>query len=420
MKSAILWAVRRICPAESVYTELLIWDCLSTSSRRKRTSNFPSGSHCACPMTMASARRLFHSAKSTWEISVGGGPTPPTNIARKRPLRVRSCSTISVMLCGSTDSPANGSTAMGIWLAPPPMISMVSCAWAAPARTIHAAKNVAVRFIRGKSIPPSFPSLVRPELQVEVALELLGPVGPGERRAFQDRPLDRLVVGLVAARFSEPRREHFAGRQLHDIEDRLRVSLNLGRQHDVELDLGADLVGVSGVDRRVRGRRELLQRFLALAGALERLLLLRELLPDPLGRVEPERRLLLFLLLRGLLFPLDRDVGLRRYLLELGLELQLWFDFRLRFDRGRRRFARRQLAPKFSYYSVRVPRLPAQAENQHGEEREVHHRRQHRRGDAVRFVRGDRVAHGEAGFTRRPTRLMFCRCSSSITFSTAS
>src|SRR5438876_195352 len=129
------------------------------------------------------------------------------------------------MLWGSADSPAKGSTAMGIWLAPPPMISMVSWAWAAPARTIHAAKNVAVRFIRGKSIPPSFPSLVRPELQVEVALELLGPVGPGERRAFQDRPLDRLVVGLVAARFSEPRREHFAGRQLHDIEDRLRVCL---------------------------------------------------------------------------------------------------------------------------------------------------------------------------------------------------
>src|SRR5438552_17297168 len=30
---------------------------------------------------------------------------------------------------------SNGSTAMGIWLAPPPMISMVSCAWAGPARS---------------------------------------------------------------------------------------------------------------------------------------------------------------------------------------------------------------------------------------------------------------------------------------------
>src|SRR2546427_8824195 len=34
-----------------------------------------------------------------------------------------------------SDSPANGSTAMGIWMAPPPMISMVSCAWAGPARS---------------------------------------------------------------------------------------------------------------------------------------------------------------------------------------------------------------------------------------------------------------------------------------------
>src|SRR6266571_3746796 len=258
------------------------------------------------------------------------------------------------MLWGSADSPAKGSTAMGIWLAPPPMISMVSWAWAAPARTIHAAKNVAVRFIRGKSIPPSFPSLVRPELQVEVALELLGPVWPGERRAFQDRPLDRLVVGLVAARFSEPHRKHFAGRQLYDIEDRLRVSPDIERQRDVELDLGADLVGIARIDRRVGSRRELLQRFLPLAGPLERLLLLRELLPDSLGRVEPERRLLLFL--RELLFPLDRDFG-------------LWFD------RGRRRFARRQLAPELGHYGVRMLRLPAQAENEHRKEHEMHQHR---------------------------------------------
>src|SRR5207247_10469841 len=69
MKSAILWAVRRVCAAVSVNATPPIWDCLSTSSRRKRTSNFPSGSRCACPMTMASARRLFHSGKLTWAIS---------------------------------------------------------------------------------------------------------------------------------------------------------------------------------------------------------------------------------------------------------------------------------------------------------------------------------------------------------------
>ena len=136
-------------------------------------------------------------------------------------------------------------------------------------------------------------------------------------------------------------------------------------------------------------------------------MLLRELLPDSLGRVEPERRLLLFL--RELLFPLDRDVGLRRYPLELGLEPQLWSDFGLWFDRGRRRFARRQLAPEFGHYGVRVLRLPAQAENEHRKEHEMHQHRQRRRGDAARLVHRNGVAHGAAGFTSKPTRRMFWR-----------
>src|SRR6266508_2921130 len=200
-----------------------IWDCLGTSSSRKRTSNLPSGSRCACPMTRASARRLFHSGKLTCAISVGGGPTPPTNIARKRPLRERSCSTISVMLCGSADSPANGSTAMGIWLAPPPMISMVSWAWAAPVRKSNAARNVAGLVIRGRSIPSSPPLFPRSELEREFPCELIGPFGPGQRRALQYRALDRLVVELVAARFHQPRRKHLARGQLYDVEDCLGV-----------------------------------------------------------------------------------------------------------------------------------------------------------------------------------------------------
>src|SRR5712691_1341843 len=196
-----------------------ICDCLSTSSRRKRTSNLPSLSRFASPISRASARRLFHSGKFTWAISVGGGLTPPTNIARKRPLRERSCSTISVMLCGSADSPAKGSTAMGIWLAPPPMISMVSWAWAAPVRKSNAARNVAGRVIRGRSIPSSSPLIPRPELERQLPLELIGPVGPGQRRAIQYRALHRLVVELVAARFHRLRRKHLARGQLYDFED---------------------------------------------------------------------------------------------------------------------------------------------------------------------------------------------------------
>src|SRR5882762_10026061 len=340
MKSAILWAVSRVCAAVKVNAMPPIWDCLSTSSRRKRTSSFPSARRCACPMTMASARRLFHSGKLTWAISVGSGLTPPTNIARKRPLRERSCSMISVMLCGSTDSPAKGSTAMGIWLAPPPMISMVSCAWAAPVRKSNAARSVASRVIRGRSIPSSSPLFLRPELERQFPLELIGPVGLGQRRALQYRPLDRVVVVFVAARFSEPRGKHFAGGELYDIEDRFRVPLEVGRRNDMGPDPRANFFDVSGVAHGSGGRRrELLQRVLLLAAAAERLLLLGELLADALRRIELERRLLLLLLL----FPLERDVGLRHLLFDLGLGLRL--DFGLGLHLGRGRLERRQLGP---------------------------------------------------------------------------
>src|SRR6267143_5812446 len=340
MKSAILWAVSRTWAPVSVKAIPPICDCLSTSSRRKRTSNLPSGRRFASPISTASARRLFHSGKSTWAISVGTGLTPPTNIARKRPLRDRSCSAISVMLCGSTDSPAKGSTAMGIWLAPPPMISMVSWAWAAPVRKSNAARSVAGRVIRGRSIPSSSPLFPWSELELQLPYELVGPVGPGQRRALQNRPFDRVVVGFVAARFSEPRGKDLARGQLYDIEDHFRVSLDFGRQHDVRFDLGPDLVGVPGVDRRRRGGRELPQGLLPLAGPVERLLFLRKLFPDALGRIELERRLLL--LLRELLFPLDRDIGLRLLLLGPGLRLRL--DLGLGLVLGLGRLDRRQLA----------------------------------------------------------------------------
>src|SRR5712675_791142 len=341
MKSAILWAVSRVCAAVRVNAMPPICDCLSTSSRRKRTSNLPSLSRFASPISRASARRLFHSGKFTWAISVGGGLTPPTNIARKRPLRERSCSTISVMLCGSADSPAKGSTAMGIWLAPPPMISMVSWPRAVPVRKSHAARSVASRVIRDRSIPSSSPLFLRPELERQFPLELIGPVGLGQRRALQYRPLDRVVVVFVAARFSEPRGKHLARGELHDIEDRFRVPLELGRRNDIGPDPRANFFDVPGIAHGSGGRRELLHRLLLLAAAAERLRLLRELLADALRRIELERRLLLLLLL----FPLERDVGLRRLLFDLGLGFGLRLGFGLGLHRGRGRLERRQLGP---------------------------------------------------------------------------
>src|SRR5258706_4542162 len=315
-----------------------ICDCLSTSSRRKRTSNLPSGSRFASPISTASARRLLHAGKSTWAISVGRGLTPPTKIARKRPLRDRSCSTISVMLCGSADSPAKGRTAMGIWLAPPPMISMVSWARTAPEKKANTANSVAIRFIRAES-PSSSLSLLRPELERQFPLELIGPVGPGQRRALQYRPLDRVVVILVAARFSEPRGKPLARGELYDIEDRFRVPLEVGRRNDIGPDPRANFFDVPRVAHGSGGRRrELLHRLLLLAAAAERLRLLRELLAHTLRHIELERRLLLLLL-----FPLERDVGLRRLLFDLGLGLRL--DFGLGLHLGRGRLERRQLGP---------------------------------------------------------------------------
>src|SRR5882762_9716329 len=341
MKSAILWAVSRVCAAVRVNAMPPIWDCLSTSSRRKPTSNLPSGSRFACPISRASARRLFHSAKLTWATSVGRGVTPPTNIARKRPLRDKSCSTISVMLCGSADSPTKGSTAMGIWLAPPPMISMVSWAWAAPVRKSDAARSVASRVIRDRSIPSSSPLIPWSEFERQLPHELIEPVGLGQRRAIQYRPLDRVVVVFVAARFSEPRGKHLARGELYDIEDRFRVPLELGRRNDMGPDPRANFFYVAGVAHGSGRRRELLYRLLLLAAAAERLLLLRELLADALCRIELERRLLLLLLL----FPLERDVGLRRLLFDLGLGFGLRLDFGLGLRLGRGRLERRQLGP---------------------------------------------------------------------------
>src|SRR5882672_11294413 len=280
----------------------------------------------------------------------------------------------------------------------------------APARRVPGAPPRA-----GQTCVRSFVGL---EPELKLAQEMLAPVGRGKRRALQDGALDRLVVELVAARLDERRREHLARRQLYDVENRLRVSLDLRRQHHVALDLGADLVDVARVgqsgDRggdRLRGVRP--------PAGLQRLLLLSELLPDARSRVELERGLLF---LGGLLFALHRDIRLRRLLFDfgrlLGFGLRLDLRLGLRLDRGGRHDLG-DLAPQLHLHRVGMLGLPVQAEHQHGEEHQMHQGRQRGRREAARLVRRERVAH-EAGFTSRPTRRMFWRCSSSMTLSTAS
>src|SRR6267378_2214383 len=105
--------------------------------------------------------------------------------------------------------------------------------------------------------------------------EALRAVSSGVAVYLQYRPLDRVVVVFVAARFSEPRGKHLARGELYDIEDRFRVPLELGRRNDIGPDPRANFFDVAGVAHGSGGRRELLlQRVLLLAAAAERLLLL--------------------------------------------------------------------------------------------------------------------------------------------------
>src|SRR6267378_1547867 len=103
--------------------------------------------------------------------------------------------------------------------------------------------------------------------------EALRAVSSGVAVYLQYRPLDRVVVVFVAARFSELRGKHLARGELYDIEDRFRVPLELGRRNDIGPDSRANFFDVAGVAHGSGRRRELLHRLLLLAAAAERLLL---------------------------------------------------------------------------------------------------------------------------------------------------
>ena len=85
-------------------------------------------------------------------------------------------------------------------------------------------------------------------------------LGLGQRRRLDDRALHRFVVGAHAARFAQLHVDDLPGRQLHDVENRLRIAGDVGRQDDVALDLGLDAADVSVERLGLRGFRRLAPR----------------------------------------------------------------------------------------------------------------------------------------------------------------
>ena len=82
---------------------------------------------------------------------------------------------------------------------------------------------------------------------------------------------------------------------------------------------------------------------------------------------------------------------------------------------------RRELAPQLRHHRVGLLRLPADAEEEHREERDVHRDGEEPREARARVALLERSHQGwAAGFTISPTRFTSLRCSSSITLSTAS
>src|SRR5512134_1252326 len=363
----------------------------------------------------------------------------------------------------SCASPANCAIAIGIWLPAPPVISMASwaCAWpAASASVARTARSVrftdywalceARLYRREPAGSPLSPlpdkrSLTRPEPEPQVAHEQLRLRRPRQRRGFQDRALPRVVERAVAARARELHAQHFAGRQERDVELRLRVPGQVGRQDDVRADLRLDLVlprvqrgriadgHPPGLGQLRRGGRELAVQLVlhALAGLLLRAALVDDFLLAPLLLLLRAELLLLLLLgllallPLGLFLPpllrlllllpllLERDVGLRRGL-RFDLRLRRRFRLgrrRLRLDAGRRGrlgrprlLDRRQLAPQLGHHRVGLLRLPADPEEEHREERDVHRDREQPReaGAGVALLERPHQVR-PAGFTIRPT-----------------
>ena len=99
---------------------------------------------------------------------------PVESMSLNSPLRARSAPTTLVTLGGYACSPANGTIAIGIIVAPPPMISMVSCARATKATRQRAnsqkrdEKIMSFRGLRMKVHRPQQQAMVRSRRGLEL------------------------------------------------------------------------------------------------------------------------------------------------------------------------------------------------------------------------------------------------------------
>src|SRR6266850_2224124 len=225
----------------------------------------------------------------------------------------------------------------------------------------------------------------------------------------------------MAARFALSGRQHLSRRQESDVEDGLRVPRDVLRQDDVAADLGADLVlpGGEGLGAGVGLlARDQLAQLALLALRVELLLLQGRLLAQAF--LEGEVALGRLGLRLGFGLRLFRQRDFRR-LLHLGLGFGLRFHHRRRRLRLLEHRLGRRRVPELDVDHRRRMALEAHADEQHGEQPEVHQRRE-RGGAAEGRMRRAAISKGAhcASFTCKPTRCTPCLRSSSITCSTAS
>src|SRR5262245_12715204 len=138
---------------------------------------------------------------------------------RNRPLRSRSVRMIDETAgCPSAPSPARGATAIGLRCAPPPVISIVSCADATPATQVRPSRSQRDSKDPPRLFLPAILFVLRPEAKFQLAHEELRVVGLGQRLGPEDGAVHRLVVRGVAARATLPHgpRQYLAGRQHGD------------------------------------------------------------------------------------------------------------------------------------------------------------------------------------------------------------
>src|SRR5919108_4737298 len=170
------------------------------------------------------------------EFSFGCGESGGISRPRKSPLLSRSARTMAVRLVPTLSSPGKETMAIGVRCTPGPVISICSCA---------AAGAATKRNSTSRKRKPGYPFLLmsfvmRTEGKFQLARKEIARGRQRQRRGLENGPLDRGVVGAVPARLDQADGQHLASRELHHVEDRLGVSLDVLGQDPVRLHLGLD------------------------------------------------------------------------------------------------------------------------------------------------------------------------------------